>query len=66
MRQNGYEPYIKVPCTAAPHVRYPPWDDLSVGVTTRYKRLLRRRRAAFAPTLYSALKRGAKPSIQEA
>ena len=59
-----YEPYIKVPCVARPHVVSPAWDDLSVGVTARYKRLLRRKRTGFVPTLYSAIGRRAS-AIQD-
>lgn len=63
--RSGYEPYIKVPCVAKSHVVSPAWDTLSRGVGARYKRMLRRRRPGFVPTLYSAEGRGAKVSIQD-
>jgi len=52
--RHGYEPYIKVPCLAQPHVVSPAWDELSARVTARYQRLLRKKRTGFVPTLYSA------------
>ena len=64
-RHLRYEPYIKVSCVARPHVVSPAWDDLSVGVTARYKHLLRRKRTGFVPTLYSALGRIDQNGIQD-